>query len=184
MSVCNQFGYYGISVAKLSSLHFVRRQEGLGSRDCMSSGQPRIQHGCSNQERAWIQWKTSAAPTLRQGKMLLRQGKIWRSKPFFFWRNLKGWFPKGWFWRMFPRNENRNEGTFGCSPGTKTGTRVRLPKPPFYETALLSPGDFSAHFDPFFLKMMQAKEGNKGRGPKWGLLCTSVSPPLTAINGY
>ena len=26
--------------------------------------------------------------------------------------NLKGWFPKGWFWRMFPRNENRNEGTF------------------------------------------------------------------------
>ena len=24
----------------------------------------------------------------------------------------KGWFPKGWFWRMFPRNENRNEGTF------------------------------------------------------------------------
>ena len=83
---------------------------------------------------------------------------------------IKGRFPKGWFWRMFPRNENRNEGTFakttlletallspndpfwcwqkggfqkggfgGCSPGTKTGTRVRSPKPPFYETALLSP---------------------------------------------
>ena len=34
-------------------------------------------------------------------------------------RNAKGWFPKGWFWRLFPRNENRNEGTFGCSPGTK-----------------------------------------------------------------
>ena len=33
-------------------------------------------------------------------------------------------FQKGWFWRMFARNENRNEGTFGCSPGTKTGTRV------------------------------------------------------------
>ena len=31
----------------------------------------------------------------------------------------KGGFPKGWFWRMFPRNENWNEGTFGCSPGTK-----------------------------------------------------------------
>ena len=60
---------------------------------------------------------------------------------------------KRWFWRMFPRNGNRNEGTFGCSPGTKTGTRVRshVPpgaqnknpgtrvhssKPPFYETAL------------------------------------------------
>ena len=26
---------------------------------------------------------------------------------------------------MFRRNENRNEGTFGCSAGTKTGTRVR-----------------------------------------------------------
>ena len=37
----------------------------------------------------------------------------------------KGGFPKGWFWRMFPRNQNRNEGTFGCSPGTKTATRVR-----------------------------------------------------------
>ena len=26
-------------------------------------------------------------------------------------------------------------------PGTKTGTRVRSPKPPFYETALLSPSE-------------------------------------------
>ena len=56
---------------------------------------------------------------------------------------------------MFSRNENRNEGTFGCSlgtrnrnkgtfacsPGTKTGMRVHSPKPPFYETALLSPGE-------------------------------------------
>ena len=39
-----------------------------------------------------------------------------------------GWFPKGWFRRMFPRNES-------------TGTRVRSPKPPFYETDLLSPSD-------------------------------------------
>ena len=31
---------------------------------------------------------------------------------------------------MFPRNENRNEGTFA--------------KPPFYETALLSPSDWFA----------------------------------------
>ena len=42
----------------------------------------------------------------------------------------KGWFPKGWFWQIFPRNENRNEGTFGCSAGTKTGTRVRSHVPP------------------------------------------------------
>ena len=67
---------------------------------------------------------------------------------------------KGWFWQMFPCNENQNEG----SPGTKTGTRgyIRMfpwtesrnegtfacspdrkpernvPKPPFYETALLN----------------------------------------------
>ena len=31
---------------------------------------------------------------------------------------------------MFPPNENRNEGTFGCSPGTNTGTRVRSHVPP------------------------------------------------------
>ena len=31
---------------------------------------------------------------------------------------------------MLPWNENRNEGTFGCSPGTKTGTKVRLDVPP------------------------------------------------------
>ena len=40
----------------------------------------------------------------------------------------KGWFSKGRFSKCSPggpRNENRNEGTFGCSPGTKTGTRVR-----------------------------------------------------------
>ena len=39
----------------------------------------------------------------------------------------KGWFPKGWFRRMFPRNENRNEGTFA--------------KTTLLETALLSPSD-------------------------------------------
>ena len=58
---------------------------------------------------------------------------------------------------MFPRNENRNEGTFACSPrnetgtgvrshvppGTKIGTRVHSAKPPFYETAILSPSDYS-----------------------------------------
>ena len=79
---------------------------------------------------------------------------------------------------MFPRNENRNEGTFAKNhpftkppfylpmtlfgvdnrvvskrvvsadvpPGTKTGTRVRSPKPPFYETALLSPSEKGSNF--------------------------------------
>ena len=36
----------------------------------------------------------------------------------------KGGFPKGWFWRMLPRNET------GCPPGTKTGTRVLSHVPP------------------------------------------------------
>ena len=49
--------------------------------------------------------------------------------------------PERGYIRMFPRNENRNEGTFACSPGTKTGASVRSPKPPFYETALLSSSD-------------------------------------------
>ena len=39
----------------------------------------------------------------------------------------KGWFPKGWFRRMFPRNENRNEGTFA--------------KTTLLETAPLSPSE-------------------------------------------
>ena len=44
---------------------------------------------------------------------------------------------------MFPRNEDRNEGTFACSPGTKTGTSVHSPKPllrnrPFVNPRLLS----------------------------------------------
>ena len=37
---------------------------------------------------------------------------------------------------MFPCTKNRNEGTFGCSPVPKTGTRARSPKPPFYKTAI------------------------------------------------
>ena len=40
----------------------------------------------------------------------------------------KGGFPKGWFWWMFPWNENRNEGTFGCSPRTKTGNEGTFAK--------------------------------------------------------
>ena len=38
---------------------------------------------------------------------------------------------------MFPCTEHWDEGTFGCSPAPRTGTRAHSPKPPFYETALL-----------------------------------------------
>ena len=70
-------------------------------------------------------------------------------------------FQKGGFWRMFPRNENRNEGTFGCSPGTKTGTRVHSHVPPerkpergyvrqnhpFTKPPFLSPGELTSVFE-------------------------------------
>ena len=51
--------------------------------------------------------------------------------------------PERGYIRMFPQNENRNEGTFACSPRTKTGTRVHSPNPPFHATALLSPNGIS-----------------------------------------
>ena len=38
--------------------------------------------------------------------------------------------PERGYIRMFPRNENWNEGTFAGSPRTKTRTRVHSPKPP------------------------------------------------------
>ena len=74
----------------------------------------------------------------------------------------KGGFQKGWFWRIFPRNENRNEGTFACSPGTKTRTRLHSPTPPFYETALLSPLDLR-EFQPSgsYPRHRQNKTGTK-----------------------
>ena len=82
-----------------------------------------------------------------------KRGRIHCSSAPNFQGFTKGWFPKGWFWRMFPGTKNRNEGTFGCSPvpktrtrvhspyspAPKTGTRVHSPKPPFYETTLLFP---------------------------------------------
>ena len=96
---------------------------------------------------------------------------------------------------MFPRhrNENRNEGTFACSPGTKTGTRVRLhvplgrkpgtrahpPKPPFYETALLSPGDESQRQSPFASDFSDRKE-IAHLGPKKSRFCKGAVIIATA----
>ena len=41
--------------------------------------------------------------------------------------------------RDVPRNKNRNEGTFACSPGTKTGTRAHSPRyPPLSRNTALS----------------------------------------------
>ena len=79
-----------------------------------------------------------------------------------FWWFPKGWFPKGWFWRMFRRNENRNEGTFA--------------KTTLLETALLSPSD------PFwwFPKGWFPKGGFGGCSPgtKTGTRVRSPKPPF------
>ena len=76
----------------------------------------------------------SAPPSFKGNdrRVTKKGGETYRrwSEPPKFHGETKGWFPKGWFWRMFPRNENRNEGTFGCSPERRTGTRVHSDVPP------------------------------------------------------
>ena len=55
-------------------------------------------------------------PERKPERGYVRQNHPFGNRPFIsqwpFWVLTKGWFPKGWFRRMFPRNENRNEGTF------------------------------------------------------------------------
>ena len=84
----------------------------------------------------WVECKSSSSPFFRQSHLFLGVDKRVVSK-----RVVLADVPperkpeRGYIRRMFPRNENRNEGTFGgCFPGPKTGTRVR--STPFYETAL------------------------------------------------
>ena len=64
----------------------------------------------------------------------------------------------------------------GCSPGTKTGTRVRSPKPPFYETALLSPSE------PFWCSQKGGFQkggfGGCSPGTKTGTRVRSPKPPF------
>ena len=56
-------------------------------------------------------------PERKPERGYVRQNHPFTKPPFYLPMTLfggfaKGWFPKGWFRRMFPRNENRNEGTF------------------------------------------------------------------------
>ena len=71
-------------------------------------------------------------PERKPERGYVRQNHPFGNRPFIsqwpFWCWQKGGFQEGGFG--------------GCSPGTKTGTRVRSPKPPFYETALISPSEF------------------------------------------
>ena len=48
-------------------------------------------------------------------------------------------FQKGGFGGCSPGTKTGTRVRSRVPPGTKTGTRVHSPKPPFYETALLSP---------------------------------------------
>ena len=82
----------------------------------------------------------------------------------------KGWFPKWWFRRMFPRNENRNEGTFA--------------KTTLLETALLSPSDpflvLTKGWFPkgWFRRMFPRNENrNEGTFAKTTLLETALLSP-------
>ena len=55
-------------------------------------------------------------PERKPERGYVRQNHPFGNRPFISqWPFLvltKGWFPKGWFRRMFPRNESRNKGTF------------------------------------------------------------------------
>ena len=73
------------------------RQLHSGNRLCLVLG---LSEGNSQYDLHLPGGKVRFAPPLCRGLTTLSQ---------------QGGFPKGWFWRMFPRNENRNEGTFGCS---------------------------------------------------------------------
>ena len=66
---------------------------------------------------------------------------------------------------MFPRNENRNEGTFGCSPGTKAGTRVRSHVSESVSTGVWCVPGFGAGFGFALEPSKLQKEGeNPGKG--------------------
>ena len=95
-------------------------------------------------------------PERKPERGYVRQDHPFTKPPFYlpmslFGVNKFGWFPKGRFRRMLPRNENRNEGTFA-----KT---TLLQNRPF-----ISPGCLSAGFRGlkcrFFLKS-QKKETDK-----------------------
>ena len=77
--------------------------------------------------------------------------------------------------RILAQNENRNEGTFACSPRTKTGMRVRSPKPPFYKTALLSPSDYYDMIEFVPEEELTGKGGQKGEGNLRGRFCWLAS---------
>ena len=70
-------------------------------------------------------------------------------KPPNLWDFQKGGFPKGWFWRRFPRNERRNEGTFAKTTLLRAALLISqwksgkegfgVKKPPFHPTSEKNP---------------------------------------------
>ena len=69
--------------------------------------------------------------------------------------------PERGYIRMFPQNDNRNEGTFACSPGTKNRNEGTFAKTTLLRNRPLSPSDIRSL-------------GNRGQ-QKWGPQLMSVS---------
>ena len=82
-------------------------------------------HGFSGKRMLQIGRRQDPAWRQRQSMLLScrLQRETWRRYPFGGWQ--KGGFQKGGFG--------------GCSPGTKTGTRVHSPKPPFWKPPFYLP---------------------------------------------
>ena len=83
-------------------------------------------------------------------------GKV--SLPAYFRGFAKGWFPKGWFWRMFPRHQTAERGYIRMFPrypkpergyiqmlpGIKTGTRHIRQNHPFRNRPSVPPRYFKS----------------------------------------
>ena len=92
--------------------------------------------------------------TTRVFGLLYDEGPPFETPPR-FGCSQEGGFPKGLFWKMFPRppkpergynkrndgTKSRNERTRNGTTVPKTGTRAHSPDPPFYKTTLLFPLD-------------------------------------------
>ena len=82
-------------------------------------------------------------PERKPERGYVRQNHPFGNRPFISPMTLFGGSQQGGF----------QKGGFGeRTPGTKTGTRARSPKPPFYETALLSPSENLLLFEPFCMQ--------------------------------
>ena len=88
----------------------------------------------------------------------------------------KGWFPKGWFWRMFPWNENRNEGTFA-----KTTLLRNRPFISQWEESVC--GHFRGHPRGTFRGAFRGESSTRAETGKWTFVGTLVGTLVGALVG-